>query len=90
MNYRNIKIRIKDEKESIAVQTFLFKHKVSWWDGTRTIEQTDSPFLYVNHRGTLEHGSTLECFLEVEEVEVTVKELLGNDKLTNLKEELLK
>jgi len=80
LDIKNIKIRIKDEKQSRAVQKVLFRLGAGWDRTNKTIIHTKSHYLYVDEEQfgfSLAVGNTETFFLDYEYREVTPEQILN-------------
>lgn len=57
----NIKVYVNGK--SAELQKKLFESGCKWYDGTRYIRNTDSPFLYVNQEGMILEGHWMDVFV---------------------------
>lgn len=57
----NIKVYVNGK--SADLQKKLFESGCKWYDGTRYIRNTDSPFLYVNQEGMILEGHWMDVFV---------------------------
>lgn len=57
----NIKVYVNGK--SAELQKKLFELGCRWYDGTRYIRNTDSPFLYVNQEGMILEGHWMDVFV---------------------------
>lgn len=71
----NIKIYVNGK--SAELQEKLFEFGCKWKDGTRDIQSTDYPFLYVNQNGIIQSGSWMDVFIDVSNREENVDKVLA-------------
>jgi len=77
-NFKNIKIHVRNETESKAVQERLFEFGALWnGDLTARVLFTDSKFLYCEDKKITQTNGSDSYFTEKDAREVTPKELLG-------------
>lgn len=70
----NIKVYVNGK--SVELQKKLFELGCRWYDGTRSIQNTDYPFLYVNQEGIIQSGSFMGVFIDMSNREENVDKVL--------------
>ena len=70
----NIKVYVNGK--SAELQQKLFGCGCKWKDGTRDIQNTDFPFLYVNKNGIIQSGSWMDVFVDISNREENVDKVL--------------
>ena len=71
----NIKVYVNGK--SAELQKKLFESGCKWYDGTRYIRNTDSPFLYVNQEGMILEGHWMDVFVFDSSREENVDKILA-------------
>jgi len=74
MNYRNIKILVKNPDVSTKVQKFLFEHDASWEYSGKVIQYENMKYLYVDNAGKITWGNQGLWFFDHSYQEVELKE----------------
>lgn len=70
----NIKVYVNGK--SAELQEKLFDFGCKWKDGTRNVQNTDFPFLYVNQEGIIQSGSWMGSFIDMSNREENVDKVL--------------
>lgn len=71
----NIKVYV--DGKSAELQKKLFELGCKWYDGTRNVQNTDFPFLYVNQEGAIQSGSWMGSFVDMSNREENVDKVLA-------------
>lgn len=71
----NIKVYV--DGKSAELQKKLFELGCKWYDGTRNVQNTDFPFLYVNQEGAIQSGSWMSSFIDMSNREENVDKVLA-------------
>ena len=71
----NIKVYV--DGKSAELQQKLFELGCKWKDGTRNVQSTDYPFLYVNQNGIIQYGSWMDVFIAQAQCEENVDKILA-------------
>ena len=66
----NIKVYVNGK--SAELQKKLFELGCRWYDGTKNVQNTDFPFLYVNQDGAIQSGSWMGSFIDMSNREENV------------------
>jgi hypothetical protein len=72
---KNLKIHVKNEKESAEAQELFFKLGGSWDISCKNIQYTKQPYLYLNNSSVIQHGSIENIFQRNGNQEVTLSVL---------------
>ena len=70
----NIKVYVNGK--SAELQQKLFEFGCKWKDGTRDVQYTDYPFLYVDEKGVILAGRWMDVFIAEEQREENVDKVL--------------
>ena len=70
----NIKVYVNGK--SAELQKKLFELGCRWYDGTKNVQNTDFPFLYVNQEGAIQSGSWMGSFIDMSNREENVDKVL--------------
>ena len=70
----NIKVYVNGK--SAELQKKLFELGCRWYDGTKNVQNTDFPFLYVNQEGAIQSGSWMSSFIDMSNREENVDKVL--------------
>lgn len=76
VNPRVCNIKVYVNGKSAELQQKLFECGCKWKDGTRDIQNTDFPFLYVNKNGIIQSGSWMDVFVDISNREENVDKVL--------------
>jgi|GEM_PF-1921819 hypothetical protein len=71
----NIKVYVNGK--SAELQKKLFELGCRWYDGTKNVQNTDFPFLYVNQEGAIQSGSWMSSFIDMSNREENVDKVLA-------------
>lgn len=77
VDHRVCNIKVYVNGKSAELQQKLFEFGCKWKVGTKDIQNTDYPFLYVNQDGIIQSGSWMDVFIDISNREENVDKVLA-------------
>ena len=71
----NTKVYVNGKSKEIQEKLFSFGY--SWWNGSKIVDHTDKPFLFIDNDITITYGDDMEYFIKHKKKEITAEEILS-------------